>query len=128
MGTQTERLAKISLVTETGWLDPLTRSGTIMVNNVSTSCYASYPHWLANLAMFPARQWPQIFLDDRDTEGQQGTREYINFIKRVGRFFSKSGFRIDDQYLKMSENISLNIASFSIMAGLLGIFVSKKFM
>ena len=35
---QTERLVSISLVTETGWLDPLTRSGTIVVNNVSTSC------------------------------------------------------------------------------------------
>jgi len=36
--TKTERLVSISLVTETGWLDPLTRSGTIVVNNISTSC------------------------------------------------------------------------------------------
>lgn len=123
--TKTERLVSISLVTETGWLDPLTRSGTIVVNNISTSCYASYPHWLAHLAMFPARQWPQVFLDDKDTEGLEGTRNYISFIKGFGMIFSVSGFRIDEKYNNTS---GLHLASLTIIAAILGGCISKKIM
>ena len=39
--TQAERLKSISIVHEFGALGPLTESGTIMVNNVSTSCCKS---------------------------------------------------------------------------------------
>ena len=39
--TQAERLKSISIVHEFGALAPLTESGTIMVNNVSTSCCKS---------------------------------------------------------------------------------------
>ena len=59
-----------------------------LVTNCNTDRFyldASYPHWLAHLAMFPARQWPQVFLDDKDTEGLEGTRNYISFIKGFGR-------------------------------------------
>jgi len=123
--TKIEPLVSISMVREMGWLDPLTRSGTIVVNNISTSCYASYPHWLANLAMFPARQWPQVFLDDKETEGKDGTRYYITFIKGFGRLFSVSGFRADGKYSNIS---GLHLASLSTLAVILGGCVSRKIM
>jgi hedgehog protein len=95
--SQAERLRSISIVNEFGALGPLTESGTIMVNNVSTSCYASYTHHLAHFALLPARWWPQIFLDDEESQTREGTRSYITNIKWLGRLLSPSGFRTDNQ-------------------------------
>ena len=100
--TQAERLKSISIVHEFGALGPLTESGTIMVNNVSTSCCkygpasvpfmtlrffpdASYPHQLAHFALLPARWWPKIFLDDDESQTKEGIRSYITNIKWLGR-------------------------------------------
>ena len=99
--TQAEKLTSISIVTEFGALGPLTESGTIMVNNISTSCCkchlasalyetlsfadASYPHHLAHFALLPARWWPHIFLDNEESQTQEGTRSYITNIKWLGR-------------------------------------------
>jgi len=97
--TQAERLVSISDVTEVGVLAPLTESGTINVNNISTSCYASYPHELAHWAMLPARWWPHIFLEDEESQLKEGARSYVTNIKWLGRLMSSSGFRIDTQYV-----------------------------
>merc|ERR1711915_1107086 len=80
-----ERVMEITLVIEKGWLNPLTASGTILVNNISTSCYGSYPHDLAHLALLPARLLPSLLLDDEASQHSQGTRAYIIAIKRFSR-------------------------------------------
>jgi len=69
----------------TGSLSPLTRSGTIMANGIYSSCYASFPHQLANIAMLPARLFPALFLDNEETLKQDGTRPYVATIKWIGR-------------------------------------------
>jgi len=69
----------------TGSLSPLTRSGTIMANGIYSSCYASFPHQLANVAMLPARLFPALFLDNEETLKQDGTRPYVATIKWIGR-------------------------------------------
>merc|ERR1719370_2156717 len=78
--TKADMVTDTSIITEFGALGPLTESGTIIVNNVSTSCYASYPHNIAHIALLPARWWPEIFLDDESQE-REGTRNYIINIK-----------------------------------------------
>jgi len=101
--SQVERLANISIVAEFGALGPLTQSGTLIVNNISTSCYASYPHDLAHMALLPARWWPHIFLDDEESQMKEGTRNYITNIKWLGRILSPSGFRIDSRYMETDD-------------------------
>jgi len=76
---------KIESVTMTGSLSPLTQSGTIMANNIYSSCYSSFPHQLAHLAMAPARLFPGLFLDNEDTLHQDGLRTYVATMKWIGR-------------------------------------------
>jgi len=78
-------IRNIESVNMVGSLSPLTRSGTIMANNIYSSCYASFPHELANLAMLPARMFPRLFLDNEETLQQDGTRPYVATMKWIGR-------------------------------------------
>ena len=90
-------------VNKTGSLDPLTQSGTIVSNNIVTSCCeysndyllyntnksiftdASFPHHLADLALWPAKMFPTLLLDDEESQYVEGTRAYITFIKWIAR-------------------------------------------
>jgi len=124
---QAVRLKSISIVHEFGALGPLTESGTIMVNNVSTSCYASYPHQLAHFALLPARWWPKIFLDDDESQTKEGIRNYITNIKWLGRLLSTSGFRIDEQNAdsSFSKKVMAPIATASLIGLSVVVFFKK---
>lgn len=78
-------ISSMRAVTRTGYLDPLTGSGTLVTNNITTSCYASFPHHLANLALLPARLLPQLVLDNQESQHTEGTRTYVSTIKMIGR-------------------------------------------
>jgi len=56
-----------------------------MANNIYSSCYGSFPHELANLAMLPARLFPRIFLDDEESLNREGVRPFVATVKRIGR-------------------------------------------
>ena len=60
--TSNERVARykavtrISMVTETGVYTPLTKEGTLLVNGILVSCYATWPsHEVAHFVMAPLR-------------------------------------------------------------------------
>merc|ERR1711936_369462 len=59
---QRAAVTKISSETSTGYFAPLTASGTIVVDGFLASCYASYPHQLAHLALAPAIICPETSL------------------------------------------------------------------
>ena len=65
-----------------GYFAPLTGSGTLVVNGFLASCYASYPHWVAHMAMYPARIWPAFFL----ANDQEGPGAFVAAMKSVGNF------------------------------------------
>ena len=44
-----------------GTYAPLTKEGSIIVDNVLASCYGAYDNDLAHLAMTPMRMFPEIF-------------------------------------------------------------------
>eukprot|EP00092_Neocalanus_flemingeri_P071049 GFUD01087279.1.p1 GENE.GFUD01087279.1~~GFUD01087279.1.p1 ORF type:complete len:286 (-),score=37.20 GFUD01087279.1:79-936(-) len=71
---------KISKFSSVGYYAPLTKSGTLVVDGYLASCYASYPHWVAHTALYPARTWPGIFLGDT----QEGTGTYLTMLKTLG--------------------------------------------
>ena len=58
-GVQTEELIQsITIVTVKGYAAPLTMSGTILIDNILTSCYAVVDnHYLAHSSMAPVRWW-----------------------------------------------------------------------
>merc|ERR1712142_301458 len=84
---ETARVTKVTTHVENGYYNPLTEEGTIVVDGVLTSCYGSYPHWLAHLAMTPARWFPNVFL----AANPDGTLPYINMIKKIGNLLNVRG-------------------------------------
>ena len=78
-GTKPE-VVEISESIANDYYAPLTDSGTLVVDGFLASCYASYPHWVAHLAMYPARTWPAFFLADV----QEGPGAFVTLIKSVG--------------------------------------------
>lgn len=75
----TEAVTKISISQESGYFNPLTESGTIVVDHFLTSCYGSYPHNLAHALLYPLRKLPYIFLT-----ADEGTGMYIKMVKTIG--------------------------------------------
>lgn len=52
------RVDKIEWDVRTGFVAPLTSSGTLLVNDVDASCYAEVnDHYLADMAMTPVKWW-----------------------------------------------------------------------
>ena len=47
---------------------------------------ASFPHHLANLAL-PAKMFPELLLDNQESQSEEGTRTYITVMKWIGRYF-----------------------------------------
>jgi len=76
----------ISPTISNGYWAPLTRAGHLLVDGYLTSCYASYPHKLADVAMTPIKAAPTILLDDHESQHKDGVRKVINFIKSLGNF------------------------------------------
>ena len=46
---------------------------------------ASFPHHLADLALLPAKMFPELLLDNQESLETEGTRTYVTFIKWVAR-------------------------------------------
>ena len=69
---------------------PLTEHGTIIVDGIYASCYASFNHWLANFFMAPLRLWPSLFgsahVDDE-------MPAYAYAIKEIGHFVLPSVYQ-----------------------------------
>lgn len=69
----------------TGAYVPLTEHGTLLVEGVLASCYASFPHALAHWALAPARLAPALLLDSEESQHEAGVRLFPRLLKVVGR-------------------------------------------
>ena len=57
-------------VVQQGYLAPLTSEGTLLVNRIGASCYATISnHHLAHVVLSPMRWWYQWFTDSSDRIG-----------------------------------------------------------
>ena len=66
-----------------GAFDPLTRDGNIVVNGVLASCYGSFNHDLAHIAMKPLHWYPEFV--EWFFGVQYGAPGYVDLTKELGR-------------------------------------------
>lgn len=58
----TETISNVIDVVKQGYVAPLTKQGTLIVNNIAASCYATIDnHHLAHTALAPMRWWYNLF-------------------------------------------------------------------
>ena len=63
---------------------PLTMEGTLLVDGLLASCYASFSHDLVDLALAPVKMFPRMLLDDEESVKVDGCREVVKLQKKVG--------------------------------------------
>jgi len=83
-----EEVTDITTIHDQGYYSPLTTTGDLFVDQLLSSCYASFPHDLAHAALYPARTWPRLLLEDEESLEENGTRGYVRIIKKLGDVLS----------------------------------------
>ena len=73
---------------------PLTREGNIVVDGVLASCYASFDHDLANIAMTPMQWYPDLL--EWIFGVKNGSPGYVDLAKKLGRSVLPAGFTQKD--------------------------------
>ena len=79
-----EAVVAVEPAVEKGTWAPLTREGTLLVDGLLASCYASFPHDLVDLALAPVKMFPRMLLDDEESVKVDGCREVVKLQKKVG--------------------------------------------
>ena len=100
-----EEVTDITTVLEQGYYSPLTATGDLFVDQLLSSCYASYPHDLAHAALYPARTWPRLLLEDEESLEENGTRGYVRIIKKLGDVLSFRRSTVDTTSWEWVENL-----------------------
>ncbi len=89
---QSSHIRSIDIQLKHGYATPITQDGTLLVNNVSSSCYASvYHHHLGHMAMAPLR-WihraKQIFgLINKNETNENGIHWYPRALNNFVHMF-----------------------------------------
>ena len=79
-----ETVIAVGPTIEKGFWTPLTTEGTLLVDGLLASCYASFPHDLVDLALAPVKMFPRMLLDDEESVKVDGCREVVKLQKKVG--------------------------------------------
>ena len=79
-----EAVVDVEQVREKSIWAPLTMEGTLLVDGLLASCYASFPHALSDLALAPVKMFPRMLLDDQESLMADGKREVVNLLIKMG--------------------------------------------
>ena len=79
-----ETVIAVGPTIEKGTWSPLTTEGTLLVDGLLASCYASFPHDLVDLALAPVKMFPRMLLDDEESVKVDGCREVVILQKKLG--------------------------------------------
>ena len=79
-----ETVIAVGPTIEKGTWSPLTTEGTLLVDGLLASCYASFPHDLVDLALAPVKMFPTMLLDDQESLMADGKREVVKLLIKMG--------------------------------------------
>ena len=68
--------------------------GTLLVDGLLASSYASFSHHVSDLAFAPVKVFPRLLLDDEQSQHQDGCRGVVKLMKKMG---TAAGFRERNQ-------------------------------
>ena len=110
-----EAVVAVEPAVEKGTWAPLTMEGTLLVDGLLASCYASFPHALSELAYAPVKMFPRILLDDEESVKIDGCREVVKLAKKMGTAMGlRQRNRGEKEVPRMSGNATVaDLASFS---------------
>ena len=78
-----ETVVAVEPAVKKGKWSPFTMEGTLLVDGLLASCYASFPHAVSDLAFAPVKMFPRMLLDDEESVKVDGCREVVKFLKDV---------------------------------------------
>ena len=78
-----ETVVAVEPTTEKGFWSPFTMEGTLLVDDLLASCYASFSHAVSDLALAPVKMFPRMLLDDEESVKVDGCREVVRLTKKV---------------------------------------------
>ena len=79
-----EKVVRVEPVTEEGTWSPFTMEGTLLVDGLLASCYASFSHAQSDLVLAPVKMFPRMLLDDEESVKVDGCREVVILQKKLG--------------------------------------------
>ena len=89
-----ETVVGVEVAREKGIWTPLTMEGTLLVDGLLASSYASFSHHASDMALAPIKMFPRLLLDDQQSQHQDGCRQVIKLMKKMG---TAAGFRERNQ-------------------------------
>ena len=95
-----ETVVEVQVAREKGVWTPLTMEGTLLVDGLLASSYASFSHEAADLILAPIKMFPRLLLDDQQSQHKDGCRQVIKLVKQLG---TATGFRERNQASKASQ-------------------------
>jgi len=110
-----ETVMGVEAAREKGIWAPLTMEGTLLVDGLLASSYASFSHHASDLLLAPVKMFPRLLLDDQQSQHQDGCRQVIKLMKKMG---TATGFRERNQAknensFSPNEQIAAAAAGFS---------------
>ncbi|CAF1488720.1 unnamed protein product, partial [Rotaria sordida] len=83
-----ERVSNVSDVVKQGYIAPLTEEGTLIVNNVAASCYATINnHYVAHVVLAPMRWWYSLFGISNKSNEVIGIHWFPKILYEITTFF-----------------------------------------
>ena len=79
-----EEVVSLESKLESGFWAPLTKEGTLLVDGFLASCYASFPHRLAQMAFALVKMFPSQLLDNESSQHKDGVRRVVKVFKMIG--------------------------------------------
>jgi len=82
-GVREESVVAVELAREKGIWTPLTMEGTLLVDGLLASSYASFPHSTSDLVLAPVKRFPRLLLDDEESQHEDGLRDVVRLMKKM---------------------------------------------